>query len=273
MGRGLNERMSAYIYDEEVALRYDAAVPVQTGEAEFYLELAQQAAALGLRTLELACGTGRVAIPLARQGVRLLGMDNSPAMLARAREKSDGLETVQWVEGDMRSFDFEESFGLITIPSGSFQLLLTTEDQLACLRCIERHLAPGGKLAFELENPNIVVMAEWLTHRSGTLQRRPQRDYVHPTTGRRVYSWGTLEYHPSQQRYVARGLIEEMGEHGEVLNRSYMQPMELRYLHRFETEHLLARCGLEAEALYGDFEKGHYRGSSPDMVWVARRAG
>ena len=263
--------MSGFVYDEDVALRYDAAVPVQPGEVEFYLALAREAGAQGLRTLEIACGTGRIAVPLARQGVRLVGLDSSPAMLARAREKSAGLDTVDWVEGDMRSFDLGEAFGLAIIPAGSFQLLLTTEDQLACLRCIQRHLAPGGRLAFEIENPDIVRMAEWLTSRRGTLQRRPQRDYRHPTTGRQVRASGSLEYHPSQQRYVASGVTEELDDDGRVVSRSYGSPMELRYLHRFETEHLLARCGLQVEALWGDFQKSEFTGTSPDMIWVARR--
>jgi len=262
--------VAEFVYDEDVALRYDAAVPVQAGEVEFYLALAREAEALGLRTLEIACGTGRIAVPLARQGVRLVGLDGSSAMLARAREKSAGLDTVEWVEGDMRSFDIGESFGLVIIPAGSFQLLLTTEDQLACLRSIHRHLAPEGRLAFEIENPDIVAMAEWLTARRGTLQRRPQRDYRHPGTGRQVLAWGSLEYHPSQQRYIARGVTEELDNGGQVVSRSYGSPMELRYLYRYETEHLLARSDFEVEAVYGDFSKGEFRGTSPDMIWVAR---
>ena len=148
-----------FAYDEEVALRYDAAVPVGPGEVDFYLELAREAADQGLPTLELACGSGRIAVPLAREGVRLVGLDNSPAMLARAREKSAGLAGVEWVEGDMRSFDLGRLFGLVIIPVASLQPLLTTEDQMACLRCAHRHLAPGGRLAFELDNTSVVVMA------------------------------------------------------------------------------------------------------------------
>src|SRR3989304_3029459 len=93
----------------------------------------------------------------------------------------------------------------------SLQLLLTTEDQMACLRCIHRHLTPGGRLAFELDSTSVVVMAEWLTHRRGTLQRNPQRDYRHPVTGNQVYSWGYREYHPSQQRYIGRSGTGEGG--------------------------------------------------------------
>lgn len=259
------------IYNEDTAVRYDAAVPVAPGEVEFYLELAREAQSNGLPTLEPACGTGRMAIPLAREGITIVGLDASPWMLARAREKSAGLESAQWVEGDMCDFDLPERFGLAIIPVGTFQLLLTVEDQLACLRCIHRHLAPGGRLAFEVENPNIVSMAEWLGPKRGTLQRRPQRDYRHPETGLQVRSWGMAEYHPSTQTRVGTNVIDELDDEGMVVRRSWGQPLELRYHHRYEVEHMLARCGFEVEALYGDVTKTEYRGTSPDMVWVARR--
>jgi len=171
----------------------------------------------------------------------------------------------------MRSFDLGRVFGLVIIPVGSLQLLLTTEDQIACLRCVHGHLAPGGRLAFELDNASIAVMAEWLTYRRGILQRNPQRDYRHPVTGRQVYSWGSREYHPSQQRYIGRSVTEEVDDHGVVVRRTYGQPMEARYFHRSEVEHLLGRWGFEVEALYSDVSKSEFRGDSPSMILVAQR--
>ena len=264
--------MPDFIYDEEVAARYEKAVPLQDGEVDFYLELAHAAESRGLATLELAAGAGRVAVPLAQAGVRLTGLDSSPAMLAIAREKSAGLDNVRWLEGDMRAFDLGEQFGLIFIAIGTFQLLLEVEDQLACLRCVHQHLAPEGRFAFEVESPNIVAMAEWLTSKNGTYQRRPNRDYRDPKTGNRVESWGSAEYHPSVQQRVGHSFTDEVDEAGVVVRRQYGRPMTLRYFHRYEMEHLLARAGFVVEALYGDLHKNPYRGNSPDMIWVARRA-
>jgi SAM-dependent methyltransferase len=261
-----------YPYDAATAVRYDAAVPVEDNEVEFYLDLAQQARERGQRTLELAAGTGRIAVPLAQGGVPIVGLEISPHMLARARAKSDALGNAEWVEGDMCDFDLGERFGLITIPSGSFGLLLETDDQLACLRCIERHLAPDGRFAFELDNFDLAGAAEWLTTKRGSFVRHPARDFVHPETGRQVLTWRSTELRPTRQRYVQRSLREELNEHGEVVRREYAPPMEGRYFFRYETEHLLARCGLEIEALYGDFRKSEYRATSPTMVFVARKA-
>jgi SAM-dependent methyltransferase len=262
----------AYNYDDkQAAARYDAAVRVQPGEIEFYLELARAAQGQGLPTLELACGTGRIALPLAREGISLVGIDNAPAMLERARGKSLGLENARWLEGDMRDFDLGERFGLIFIAAGTFQLLLEVEEQLACLRCVARHLAPGGRFAFEVENPDIVRMSQWLTDKRGTFVRNPSRDHDDPESGRRVLAWDTVEYHPSQQRYVSQRIHEELdGDGHTVARRYYNEPMEVRYFHRYEMEHLLARAGLEVEALYGDTLKNEYRATSPDFIWVAR---
>ena len=213
--------MAEFVYDEDVAARYDAAIPIPPGEIEFYLELAREARALGLATLELACGTGRIAIPLAREGIDIVGLDNSSEMLARAQDKSAGLKNARWVEGDMRSANLGERFGLVFIAAGTFQLMLSMEDQMACLRCAYDHLTSGGRLSFEIENPNIVAMGEWLTSKRGVLQRNPARDYTHPQTGLQVRAWGTIEYSTSEQLEIRHGLIEELDDDGVVVRRSY----------------------------------------------------
>ena len=258
------------VYDAGDAARYDAAIPIYPGEIDFYLGLAREAQAKGLATLDLACGTGRIGVPLAREGIRLVGLDLSAEMLAAARQKSAGLETAEWVEGDMRAFELTESFGLVIIPGGSFHLLLTTEDQLACLRCIHQHLAAGGRLAFSLDNPDIVAMGQWLSIKRGLLQRRGDREYRDPETGRMIRSWETRSYRPSIQEEELSSVNDQLDDDDTVVSRAYGS-MRIRYIFRFEMEHMLARCGLEAEAVFGDFSGGEFRGNSQAMVWVARR--
>jgi ubiquinone/menaquinone biosynthesis C-methylase UbiE len=89
--------------------------------------------------LELGCGTGRVLLPVAAAGLDVVGLDQSPAMLAIARQKLTTLDAetrarVQLIEGDMRSFDLGmDRFRLITIPFRAFCHLLTIPDQQAAL--------------------------------------------------------------------------------------------------------------------------------------------
>jgi SAM-dependent methyltransferase len=256
--------MPPEFYDPDM---YDARVEGVSGDIEFFTELAREAHQAGLPVLELACGTGRVSIPIAREGISVIGLDASSAMLARAREKAAGLENARWVEGDMRSFELPERFGLVFIPFRSFQHLLTVEDQLSCLDCIRRHLPPGGRLAIDVFNPNLVAIAEWLTTKRGGLQARGD-DYVHPSgsTGKR---WESRAYHLSRQEADITFLDEEVGRDGVVASRVY-RGLKLRWLYRYEMEHLLARAGFEVEALYGDCYRAPFEDTSPEMVFVAR---
>src|SRR5687767_8902563 len=130
---------------------YDWRYSSDTGVA-FYSALAWEA---GGPVLEIACGTGRVAIPIARQGFAVTGLDVVPAMLDRARFKAEaaGL-SVRWVEDDARRFDLDsEQFRLIFLTGNAFQAFLTNADQEALLQRVRAHLHDEGLFAFETRNP------------------------------------------------------------------------------------------------------------------------
>ena len=140
---------------EFYAQTYDVSVSDWSGEIDFYRELAAEANSNGRAVLEVACGTGRVAMRLARDGVEVVGLDYSSTMLDVAREKSAGMSNIRWVQGDMRSFELGEAFGLVIIPGQAFHNMLTVADQIACLKSIRRHLVPGGVLVVHLDHQNV----------------------------------------------------------------------------------------------------------------------
>jgi SAM-dependent methyltransferase len=127
---------------------YDIEANNDTGIA-FYTALAQET---GGPVLEVACGTGRVSIPIARLGFAVTGLDIVPGMLELARSKSAGLST-RWVEGDARAFDLGEQFQLIFVTGNAFQAFLTRADQEALLERVRAHLHHEGLFAFETRNP------------------------------------------------------------------------------------------------------------------------
>lgn len=144
---------NAEAYDADMGRSADAM-----DDVSFYLDLAQRAAAEGQAVLELACGTGRVTIPIAMAGVDITGLDNAPAMLDVARRKAEAAGAdVRWVAADMRSFELEQRFGLVIIPFRSFLHLLTETDQLACLTRVSEHLVPGGRLALNFFVPKVAA--------------------------------------------------------------------------------------------------------------------
>ena len=127
---------------------YDIEDNNDTGIA-FYSALAQET---GGPVLEIACGTGRVSIPIARLGFAVTGVDIVPGMLEQARSKSAGLPT-RWVEGDARTFDLGAHFQLIFLTGNAFQAFLTRADQEALLARVRAHLHDEGLFAFETRNP------------------------------------------------------------------------------------------------------------------------
>src|ERR1700723_3829742 len=140
--------MADALYDSIIADYYDTS-PLVSGRKQdltFYLE---QAAASRGPILELGCGTGRIAVPVAESGLRVTGLDISKKMLERAEQKRSSLaperrDLLRLIHGDMTGFELREQFPLIIIPFRPFQHLLSVEAQLSCLTCARRHLAKGG---------------------------------------------------------------------------------------------------------------------------------
>jgi SAM-dependent methyltransferase len=254
------------VSEQEVQL-YDVAVPDWPGEIDFYRAIAMEVKERGGSVLEVGCGTGRVTLQLAQQGISIMGMDISPAMLSIARQKSQELPNVRWVESDMLSFDLGERFDLIIIPGHSFQFMLTPEDQLACLNCIRHHLTPHGKLVLHINHDDL----NWLGGLSEGRGTDFQLKGEYPQNSRKgsVRAWTAWSYDAGTQTASAIDAWEFIGEGGKILERKESAPKRLHCVFPFEMEHLLARAGFETEALYGNFFREKLQNTSPDMIWVA----
>src|SRR5688572_4447993 len=174
MTRGYyDDARNARSYDGEQAGR-----DITTEDIPFYLELARECYEHGLPVLELGAGTGRVTLPIGREGIPIVGLDNAAPMLEVARQKSAGLDNVRWVQADMADFELDQSFGLVIIPFRSFLLLTAVAQQLSCLRAIHRQLVDGGRLALNIFNPDLAVIASWLGDRNGLWEHdRPSSNH------------------------------------------------------------------------------------------------
>jgi SAM-dependent methyltransferase len=254
---------------EFYAQTYDASVCDWPGEIDFYRELAARAHRNGQAVLELACGTGRVAIRLAQGGVEVVGLDICSAMLEIARGKSAGMSNIRWVQHDMRAFDLGETFGLAVIPGHAFQNLLTASDQIECLKSIERHLSPHGTLVVHLDHQDMGWLADLTGDKGGAFEAAEQ--FCHPKTGRQVRTSRAWSYEPSTQTAIAQTVWEEIDAHGKVVDRWESGPIRLHCVFRFEMEHLLALIGFKVEALYGDFFRGELTDESEEMIWMAKK--
>ena len=264
MSQSSDERVAEFY-----ARTYDGSVPDWPGEMDFYQEMAAEVKRNGGTVLEIACGTGRVAIRLAQNGVNVVGLDLSRKMLEVARQKSVRLENIRWVQGDMRSFELGEPFGLVITPGHSFQNLNTSQDQVACLECIKRHLSPGGFLVVHLDHQDLSWLGDLLREKGGVYEAAEQ--FRHPKSGRQVRASRAWSFEPASQTATCQTAWEEVDADGQVVNRWQTEPIRLHSIFRFEMEHLLARVGLATVAVYGDFFRHPLEDKSPQMVWVVRR--
>lgn len=254
---------------EFYARTYDVSVPDWPGEIDFYRSLASEAREKGESLLEIGCGTGRVAIRLARDGTKTVGLDLSPNMLRVAREKSIDLANIRWVQADMCAFELEESFGLAVIPGHAFQNLNTPRAQVACLKCIHRHLVPGGRLVIHLDHQDFGWLGGLAGAKGGVME--PAEQFLHPLTGQQIQAFRAWSYEPATQTAICRTTWEAAGPDGQVIERWEKDPVRLHCVFRFEMEHLLARTGFSCDAVYGDFFQGPLEDDSSSMIWAAHK--
>lgn len=253
-----------------VADLYDHVVPYRTRpDVDFFVEAAQTS---GGPVLEVGCGTGRILIPIARAGIDIVGLDLSGHMLQVCRkslfyEPETVQSRVRLIQADMRNFDLAQTFKLVTVPFRPFQHLNTVEDQLSCLQSIRRHVAEDGKLILDLFNPFLqALVADNLGQEFGE-----EPEFTCPD-GRRV-----IRRHKTVARDYANQIIHvELiynVTHLDGREERLVQSASLRYLFRFEAEHLLARCGFEVEHVFADYDKSPYGSKYPgELIFVAKKA-
>jgi ubiquinone/menaquinone biosynthesis C-methylase UbiE len=133
-------------------INYDAENFTVKDDIPFYIEMAKKAKG---PVLEVACGTGRITLPVAKASVDVMGLDFSVAMLARAREKSkkEGLD-IRWIKADCRNFNIGQKFNLIYMPFNSMQHLHDRVSIEKMFSCVKKHLSTKGKFIVDVFNPN-----------------------------------------------------------------------------------------------------------------------
>ncbi len=229
-------------------------------DLEFYRELALQS---GNKALEVGVGTGRVAIPLAKAAVTVVGIDNSVHMLRVAREKlAKEPEAVRrrviLKKGDMRNFRLKQSFPFIYIPASTFDHNITVEQQKRTLNCIYKHLEKNGTFAFDLEQakPDKPETSWWIDRKEIDDGKMVVRSIF---TRRNV-----------TRRTCSLDLFFDVYKNGKLLER-YHEYGEIATISKDEVTKLLEQNGFAVESIYGDFNKSKYRNASPKVVLVTRK--
>ena len=241
---------------------YDADYGRFRDDVPFYHAMAQRT---GGPILELMCGTGRLLEPLARAGYHVTGVDVSPQLLSIARHKlaNAGLQHhVTLVEADVRLEIPAGPFAMAIVGLNSFMHLETVDDQLAVLRHVHQVLEPGGVLVLDLYNPDprelVRHNGEMLLDKTFTLD-----------DGAQVQKFVVQSADLAAQINHVMFIYDETGTDGNV--RRTTLPFAMRWLYRYELEHLLARAGFLVEAVYGSYDLDEFDSASELMLTVAIR--
>jgi len=260
------ETVMAELYDRLSSEFYD--YHAKRGDIKFFVDYALES---GGPVLELGCGTGRVLVPTARAGVDITGLDLSVEMLKLCKvkldvEPEDVKSRVKLINADMRHFELQRRFSLVTITFGPFNNLLTVEDQLGCLTCIHGHLRDGGRLVFDV----FLAQPTELLIREETQIVANQLPFLMPD-GRSIV-WGLSFHDVDYQRQIIHEVLTYDIRYPDGRMERLLYPSDIRFYFRYEVEHLLARAGFTVEAVYGDFDKTPFGEKPPgELIFVARK--
>ncbi|MEX0673401.1 MAG: class I SAM-dependent methyltransferase [Gaiellaceae bacterium] len=232
--------MSGY---DAIARVYDPWSVSVTEDVQFYVDLAVEA---GGPVVELGVGTGRIAVPTAAAGIRVIGVDSSAGMLEVCREQAELAGVSHLLDlrlGDLRDPPVGERVRLVTSPFRSLLHLTDDEERLAALRAARKLLVPGALLAFDVFEPSREDIesthAHWLEREPGIFERADWDEEARTLT------------------LSVRG-----GKGATTMTLSWISPGEWR--------DLLERAGFAVEACFGWFDARPYAGGE-DTVWLARR--
>jgi SAM-dependent methyltransferase len=237
---GQHTDVSAY---DQIAHIYDPWSRTVVEDVAFYVEEARRA---GGPVVELGIGTGRIAVPIAVEGIPVIGVDSSEGMLEVARERAAlaGVE-LDLRHGDLRDPPLEGEHPLVIIPFRSLLHMQTDTDRRAALGAVRRLLEPGGRFVFDVFTPGAEDIAEthgvWLQREPGIFER--------------------AEWNEERQTLTLR--VRGQGAEAEL---------SLAWLGVPEWRALLEREGFAVEAVYGWFDRTPWRGGE-DSIWVCSRRG
>lgn len=235
---------------------YDCEYGNPEPELSFYTNLGR---ITGGPILEVACGTGRISIPLSQKGFDVTGIDISEDMINRGKQKSN--ETaLKLLIADCCDFDLQEKFKLIYMTGNAFQALLSCADQEMFIQKIHQHLASDGLFAFDTRFPSLAELSV----------RSSEEEFWHTyinSIGILIKVSGYHAYDPLHQ-IVEYTTFRRWTEEGQDKLRK--TKISLRYTFPLEMEALLHYNGFQIENVFGDWDKSTLSPESKKMIYVCK---
>ena len=237
-------------YGNTWALHYDSIHDeVDAGMLDLLVELSGEPP----RALELAVGTGRVAIPLAERGVDVSGLDISDEMLRVLADKPGGRE-IRFTQGDMSRFDLDLQFPLVYIVFNSFFAMSTQERQVQCFQSVAEHLEPNGRFLLECFVPDLRRFDTENTRMSVTELG---------TDGEHAYE---MAVHDPVRQQVSAQHVRRASD-----GQTHVLPVDLRYAWPAEMDLMGQLAGLRLETRWGGYDRSQFEEKSPRHISIYRK--
>jgi len=247
-------------YDDGVL--YDALFESHHDDLAFWIDFVRQGRG---PFLDLACGTGRVLIPLLEAELDGDGLDASQEMLARCALKArESGKHPALVCADMREFRMPRRYARVFCAFNAFAHLLDSDSQIAALRCVREQLLDGGAFALDIGYPRPDI---WSAKPD---TRVLEGEFVHPSRPTRLYLYDRRTMDPLAQTQHSQIEVEERDLHGNLL-RTHISRTVLRWTQRFELELLFRAAGFARWEIHAGFEREPLTPSAQQMIATAWR--
>ncbi len=239
---------------QNIAAHYDLEHEGYRDDLDFYLNIVRHGP-----VLEVGVGTGRIMAPLVEAGFEVWGVDHSPAMLKRARQRLGSHQRAHLVAGSIHDLQLDVAFRTALMPLNVLWHLRHLDDRLGALRVVHDHLVPGGMLIIDLSNP--FVMAD--RGANGELRQR----FAAMRGDHQVRGFSTA-WDDEAEQLLKLELIYDETDGGGTVRRSSTQ-LELRYVYRSELDLLLRLSHFAPRQVYGSYDLEAYSSESPNLIVVA----
>ncbi|WP_059171691.1 class I SAM-dependent methyltransferase [Bacillus sp. FJAT-27445] len=251
MKQFFEEYKDATLYDKENH---------RTPELEFLKRLAEDCEG---PIIDVACGTGRITVPLAMAGHELIGVDAEQEMLQLAEEKSKKANLpIAWIKQDCRMFDAGLKTSLIYSVGNSFQHFLTNEDQDGLLGSVSRHLEEGGLFVFDTRFPSAEELLQPPTEEYWT-------SYTDGDTGQKV-KLSTISHYDGLEQIQYYTTFRKFIQNGAVV-RELKTRVNLRYVYPKEVERLMEKHHFKIMNVFSDWNGSPLQPESYAMVYVCKK--
>ena len=215
---------------------------------DFYLDFLSKGGGV---VAELGVGTGRIALPLSKvSGIRVYGVDNSPAMLAQCEAGMAPGMHLKLIQSDFQAFMLPEAADTIAMPFRTIGHILTDEGLAALFAQVRRNLKPGGRFVFD----------HYMFDKDMAMAHNGKAAVMYEDEDTRIVNRDYVDLRSKTMRCT----VEVNGVVAEDFDFRWIEPDTIRAL--------LPRCGFVCEKLYGDFDYADWDAWSPNQIWVLRKS-